>query len=75
MYNGLLVDQSLTLNRRRQDMISTNITEENEEDEVEETTKSYKELSDKEDVIIEDDLIPKIYACATMWHEIKVTKV
>jgi len=77
MYSGLLVDQSLTLNRRRQEVPHYSIADdEGEEDEMDEIGgEAHKGFTGKEGIIHEEDSIPKIYACATMWHEIKVRNI
>ncbi|OXA64962.1 Chitin synthase 1 [Folsomia candida] len=69
MYNSLLVDQSVALNRRRdEDVVEV------DDDENEPKDAGFTKLTttgDKKDPnkIQPKDTIPRIYACATMWHE------
>ncbi|ODM95932.1 Chitin synthase 6 [Orchesella cincta] len=73
MYSSLLVDQSLALNRKRED--DTDIRADEVEQDPTET--DYEEIrsidsSHKEkEIKYKADTIPRIFACATMWHETK----
>ena len=69
MYNGLLVDQSMTLNRRRKEILYENDDE--EDDDGNPDNREYLELNNADQFAFPEDKIPKIYACATMWHETK----
>ncbi|XP_049787548.1 chitin synthase chs-2-like [Schistocerca cancellata] len=64
MYNSLLIDQSLALNRRRDDtnmeVIEPDIFADDELDDAHITEKEMLGPSDE---------VTRIYACATMWHE------
>lgn len=77
MYSGLLIDQSLALNRRRDDQADVK-TEELAEIEKEKGDEYYETISVHTDgstphkpSIKNSDHITRIYACATMWHETK----
>lgn len=70
MYNSVLIDQSLAFNRRRDE----DVVEIDGEDEAQSPDIGYTPLTSAEDKndpnkIHPEDSIPKIYACATMWHE------
>lgn len=71
MYNGFMVDQTLALNRRRdEDYLEMDDDEdvvEGEEDGDEEEVGFGK--NQKESPVKPADRIPKLYICATMWHE------
>jgi chitin synthase len=73
MYNSLLLDQSLAFNRRR-DEDSVEI----EGVEASVITPEYTQLTseDKTDMskVRKEDTIPKIFTCATMWHETRVSR-
>ncbi|KAF4523722.1 hypothetical protein B566_EDAN011586 [Ephemera danica] len=56
MYSSLFVDQSLALNRRIKERIR-------QETKAKEPTSKYEEFA------AEEDNIPRVIACATMWHE------
>jgi hypothetical protein len=65
MYNGILVDQSIALNRKREK--AKDISKPIKADEVD-----VGFTLGVEDLSPELDHVPRIYACATMWHETKV---
>ncbi|XP_045760492.1 chitin synthase chs-2 isoform X2 [Maniola jurtina] len=77
MYNGLLIDQSMALNRKRDDQKDVK-TEDLAEIEKEKGDEYYETISVHTDntgssprTIKSSDQITRIYACATMWHETK----
>ncbi|XP_073941849.1 hyaluronan synthase-like protein kkv isoform X5 [Choristoneura fumiferana] len=77
MYNGLLIDQSMALNRKRDDHKDVK-TEDLAEIEKEKGDEYYETISVHTDntgqsprSIKSSDQITRIYACATMWHETK----
>nr|AFK08615.1 chitin synthase 2 [Locusta migratoria] len=64
LYNSLLIDQSLALNRRRDDTNMEVIEPDMfPDDELDDTFFAEREM------IEPSDEITRIYACATMWHE------
>ncbi|CAH0557892.1 unnamed protein product [Brassicogethes aeneus] len=75
MYEGLLIDQSLGMNRRRDDEADVK-TEDLDEIQKEKADEYYETISNHTDgsspkTIKSSDNITRIYACATMWHENK----
>ncbi|CAG4998332.1 unnamed protein product [Parnassius apollo] len=77
MYNGLLIDQSMALNRKRDDHKDVK-TEDLAEIEKEKGDEYYETISVHTDNtgssprnIKSSDQITRIYACATMWHKTK----
>ncbi|XP_013168329.1 PREDICTED: uncharacterized protein LOC106118264 isoform X1 [Papilio xuthus] len=77
MYSGLLIDQSMALNRKRDDQKDVK-TEDLAEIEKEKGDEYYETISVHTDntgssprTIKSSDQITRIYACATMWHETK----
>ncbi|XP_039764506.1 chitin synthase chs-2 [Pararge aegeria] len=77
MYNALLIDQSMALNRKRDDQKDVK-TEDLAEIEKEKGDEYYETISVHTDntgsspkTIKSSDQITRIYACCTMWHETK----
>ncbi|XP_014282325.1 chitin synthase chs-2 isoform X2 [Halyomorpha halys] len=74
MYDSLLIDQSLGLNRRREeekDVKTEELAErEKDPDEYYETISVHTDASSTTPKTVKkSDSITRIYACATMWHE------
>ncbi|CAA9997012.1 unnamed protein product [Nesidiocoris tenuis] len=74
MYDSLLIDQSLGLNRRRDDEKDVKTEElaerEKDPDEYYETISVHTDASSTTPKTVKkSDSITRIYACATMWHE------
>nr|AFM38193.1 chitin synthase [Anasa tristis] len=74
MYDSLLIDQSLGLNRRREDEKDVKTEElaerEKDPDEYYETISVHTDASSTTPKTVKkSDGITRIYACATMWHE------
>jgi len=75
-YNSIVLDQSLAMNRRRNENDYDLLDDFDEDDysmEGDSEIKSVLSTMDKgmeaATKIHEEDEVPKIYACATMWHE------
>lgn len=76
MYSSLLIDQSMALNRRRDDQADCKTEdlaeiEKEKGDEYYETISVHTETSNARPNIKSSDHITRIYACCTMWHETK----
>ncbi|XP_014204049.1 uncharacterized protein LOC106636227 [Copidosoma floridanum] len=77
MYDGLLVDQSMSLNRKRDDQPEVKV-EDLAEIEKEKGDGDYETIYEQTDgtstppsAVKSSDHVTRIYACATMWHENK----
>ncbi|XP_058798474.1 chitin synthase chs-2 [Phymastichus coffea] len=77
MYDGLLVDQSMGLNRKRDDQPEVKV-EDLAEIEKEKGDGDYETIYEQTDgtstppsAVKSSDHVTRIYACATMWHENK----
>ncbi|XP_048509220.1 chitin synthase chs-2 isoform X4 [Athalia rosae] len=77
MYDGLLIDQSMGLNRKRDDQPEVTV-EDLAEIEKEKGDGDYETIYEQTDgsatppsTVKNSDLVTRIYACATMWHENK----
>ncbi|XP_017770728.1 PREDICTED: uncharacterized protein LOC108558345 [Nicrophorus vespilloides] len=75
MYEGLFIDQSMGMNRKRDDEADVK-TEELDEIQKEKGDEYYETISNHTDgstpkTVKNSDHITRIYACATMWHENK----
>lgn len=71
MYNSMVIDQSLALNRRRDDDPDVNSNEVSSMSE-EQDDQYYEKISGPDqpaNAVRKTDSITRIYACATMWHE------
>ena len=76
LYHGLIIDQSLAMNRRRDDEaevlsedLRNSATATAEDPSPHYETLSIKSESSKEKTYKTADTVTKIIACATMWHE------
>ncbi|KAH7639899.1 chitin synthase-like protein 2 [Dermatophagoides farinae] len=78
MYNSVLIDQSLAMNRRRDDeeiIKSEDINLDSDGTTMQDPSQHYETISDQDDKKKKDketfsaDQIIRIYAVATMWHE------
>ena len=76
MYSSVLIDQSLAMNRRRDDqevIKSEDINLEGDGINSNDASQHYETISEPDDKgkasVHSQDQITKIYACATMWHE------
>lgn len=76
MYDGVIIDQSMIINRRRDDkelIKSEDIKRENDGFMSSDLSQHYETISehpeDKKSTVQSTDYITKILACATMWHE------
>ncbi|CAO1376539.1 unnamed protein product [Diamesa hyperborea] len=73
MYSGLIVDQSMALNRRRddnefkKDQVNRKITDPESLNEID--AKAF--ANNTKEGVTDRDHIPQIFICATMWHETK----
>ncbi|XP_015519549.2 chitin synthase chs-2 isoform X2 [Neodiprion lecontei] len=77
MYNALLIDQSMGLNRKRDDQPEVTV-EDLAEIEKEKGDGDYETIYEQTDgsatppsTVKNSDLVTRIFACATMWHENK----
>lgn len=75
MYDAMLIDQSMGMNRKRDDEADVK-TEDLDEIQKEKGDEYYETISNHTDAssqktIKSSDSITRIYACATMWHENK----
>ena len=73
-YDGLFIDQSLMLNRRRDGVeeLTTKDLEDKEKEEDDGFRNAFTTFPESESAkssVKKSDSVTKIYACATMWHE------
>ena len=82
-YSSLLIDQSVAMNRRRDDASHTRSDDEpkrrhnqekdkdqdQDQDQDQEKYESIDRQPFTENGVSDEDKVPRIYVCATMWHE------
>ena len=71
-YEGLFIDQSLVMNRRRDGKKKINNEDYEDEDEdlmIKTGYSRFDDMASKKSSVRENDRVTRIYACATMWRE------